>query len=108
MENKRFDLLFIVTLVAFLIVGYIVIQEFESKRKSDYQEYSTTLSKVVKLKNDRIRVLADLLAQKERDNADLKNTLSETRNSLETLSKKLVAPTQAVAPAAAAPAVPSK
>ena len=107
-ENKKIDVLFGVVVIAFLAVTFILIKEFNAKRANDYKEYSAAIANIVKLKNDKIIILSSRLAMEQKENADLRNTLSDTRNDLEGLTKKLGQPVSAPAAPAApvAPAVP--
>ena len=98
-ENKKIDVLFGLVVIAFLSVTILLIKEFKSQ--SDYKEYTSDLTAIIIQKNDRVRILSTRLANVEKENQDLRNTLTETRNSLDSLGKKLVEPP------AAAPAVPA-
>ena len=100
MENKKIDVLFVIVLVAFVAVTFILIKDFNAKRANDFKEYSTIVSTIVRSKDEKIRELVNLLGQKEKENQDLKNTLTETRNDLDNLSKKL-SPTTPAVPVAA-------
>ena len=104
MENRKINLLFVTSVLAFFAVLIILVKEFDSKRNSDFKQYSSIISKIVRQKNDKIRELAGQLSLKEKENADLKNTLSDARNALDTVSKKLAQPIAPAAPAAPAPA----
>jgi regulatory protein YycI of two-component signal transduction system YycFG len=98
-ENKKIDVLFGVVVIAFLVVTIFLIKDFNAKRTNDYKEYAATVANIVKQKNDKIKIFSGLLAAKQKENDDLKNTLSETRNALESISKKLAQPVAAAAPA---------
>jgi len=98
-ENKKIDVLFGLAAIAFLVVTFILIKEFNAQRVNDYKEYTATITHLVNMKNNKIRVLANLLVIKEKENEDLKNTLTETRNGLEGLTKKLAQPASVAAPA---------
>ena len=89
METKKTSVLFGVVVIAFLLVISILIKNFNVKRVNDFKAYAATLTKIVSLNNDRVRVLSDQLAAIERENEDLRGTLTNTRNDLDTLSKKL-------------------
>lgn len=104
MENKKIDVLFGLTVIAFLVVTFILINEFNSRRAEDYKDYIGTVTNLVKLKNEKIRVLARHLAEDQKVIQDLRNTLANTRDELDTLNKKFVQ--QAPAAAAQAPVAP--
>lgn len=97
-ETKKVDILFGVVVIAFLAVTFILIKEINYRRTNDFKEYSDTLSYIVKQKNNKIKVLAHELLSEQKNNQDLKNTLEDTRNSLDALTKKLAQ--QASAPVA--------
>jgi regulatory protein YycI of two-component signal transduction system YycFG len=105
-ENKKIDPLFGITVIAFLLVTIVLIKDFNTRRVNDYKEYSADIASIVRLKNNKIKILAHLLAAKTKENADLRTTLSDTRNALDALSKKLVQPV-AVSNPANPPAGPS-
>jgi len=82
---------------------------------SEYNQYTNFMVRIVNQKNAKIRVLYHLLLIKEKENAYLRNTLGETRNDLESLTRKLAQPQAqptpppaAVVNAPAAPAAGSK
>lgn len=106
MDIKRINVLFTVTVATFLVVTIILIKAFNDKRINDSNEFKATITNIVSVKNHKIKTLAKLLAEKEKENIDLRNTLTETRNSLELLSKRLDQPAEAP-PSAAAPGVPA-
>ena len=82
MENKKINVLFGLAVIAFFVVTLILVKDFKTVRSNDYKEYKAVVANIVTMKNDRIKILA-------KENADLKNTLAETENALDTLSKKL-------------------
>jgi len=84
-DNKKIDVLFGFVVIAFLAVTIILIKDFKTQRANDYKEYKAVISNIIRMKNDRIRLLA-------KENAELKNTLAETRSGLDTLSKKISQP----------------
>jgi hypothetical protein len=100
-ENKKINALFGFVVIAFLAGGIILVKDFRNIRSNDYQQYSTTLSNILRQKSIVINSLANRLAVEIRENQDLKNTLAETRNDLDLLSKKLSQQAPAPAPAAA-------
>ena len=108
MENKKIDVLFGVVVIAFLLVAIILIKEFNAKRANNYKEYAATIANIVKMKNDRIIILANRLAVAEKENVDLKNTLALTRNDLDALSKKIAQPAPAALTASAPAATATK
>jgi hypothetical protein len=104
-ENKKIDVLFGLVVIAFLVVTIILIKDFKSQRVNDFNDYRMTLTNIVKQKNDRIKMLSNQLMAQRKENQDLKNTLAQTRNDLDSISKKLaqpVVPAPASAPALAA------
>jgi hypothetical protein len=108
-ENKRINVVFYLVVTFFFAVFAILITDLNAKRALEYKEYAVSITHIVKQKNDKIRFLFRLLMAKERENEDLKNTLAETRNDLDALSKKLAQPVPAPVPAGApAPAAAAK
>ena len=95
MENKKINVSFYLVAIFFLVLIIILINGFKAQRANDYKRYIADITNMVNRDNYKIRVLA-------KENADLKNTLAETRNSLDVLSKKLAQPVPVEAPATAA------
>jgi len=94
-ENKKIDTLFGLVVIAFLVVFIFLMDDINAKRANNLREYTATVTNIINLKNNKIRVLSYQLEEKQKENNDLKNTLADTRNSLESLSKKLAQPTSA-------------
>ena len=103
MENKKISLSFGIVVIAFLVIFYILIKDFNTRRLNDFKEYAASITNVVNQKNNKLRVLYNRLVAVQKENQDLKNTLSETRNSLDMLSKKLAQPAAVVAVPASQP-----
>ncbi len=95
MENKKINLSFYLVTIAFLVLIIVLLKDFKRLRANDFKEYAATVMNIINRDNFKIRILSNQLAVEERENADLKNTLTETRNALDNLSKKLVSPTHA-------------
>ena len=109
MENKKINVLFYLLVIFFFAVFAILITDLNAKRAVEFKEYAVSITKIVKQKNNKISILYRLLLAKEKENEDLKNTLAETRNDLDALSKKLALPVTAATPASApAPAGATK
>ena len=106
-ENKKIDVLFGLVVIAFLVVTIMLINDFRLQRVNDFNDYKAFLINLEHQKNNKIKLLSNQLAVVEKENADLKNTLAQTRNDLDSLSKKLIQPASTSAPvsAPAAPAV---
>ncbi len=85
-------MLFSVAVIVFFVVTIILIRDFNIKRTNDYKAYSAAILNIVQQKNNTIRVLSNLLAEKEKENANLKDSLSDTRNTIDALSKRLAHP----------------
>jgi len=94
-ENKKINLSFYLVTIAFLVLIIVLLKDFKRLRANDFKEYAATVMNIINRDNFKIRILSNQLAVEERENADLKNTLTETRNALDNLSKKLVSPTHA-------------
>lgn len=92
MENKKINVLFYLVVVFFLALIFILLKDLNAQRAYDYKVYRNVVANVVRMENDRIRILA-------KENADLKNVLAETRNALDIVNKRLAQP----APVAARP-----
>lgn len=101
MNNKRIDLIFAILVIAFLIVAIMLISETNARRIKGYEQSTIAINNIVRQKNSKIKSLYTQLVLAEQENTDLKNTLSDTRNALESLSKKLAQPVLIPAPAAA-------
>jgi signal transduction histidine kinase len=91
-ENKKINVLFYLVVVFFLALIFILLKDLNAQRAYDYKVYRNVVANVVRMENDRIRILA-------KENADLKNVLAETRNALDIVNKRLAQP----APVAARP-----
>jgi cell shape-determining protein MreC len=104
-ENKKINVTFYLVVIVFLAFIIILVRDFRAQRINDLREYASKITNVVNRDNYRIRMLANQLMMERKENEDLKNTLTETRNALEGISKKLIQPGP-VAPANA-PAVPA-
>ena len=90
MENKKINVFFYSALIIFIAIIVILINDFNARRAKDLNEFAVNINSIVKLDNDRIRALTRMLVIQEKENQDLRDTLAETRNSLEALGKKLV------------------
>lgn len=102
MENKKIGLSFGIVAVAFLVIIYMLVKDFNNRRANDYADYVASITNLVKQKNDKIKIIARRLAVEQKENEDLKNTLADTRNNLDALSKKLAqSAAPVVAPASA-------
>ncbi len=82
MENKKINVLFYLVVVFFLALIFILLKDLNAQRANDYKVYRNVVANVVRMENDRIRILA-------KENADLKNVLAETRNALDIVNKRL-------------------
>jgi len=102
--NKKIDVLFGLVVIGFLVVIIFLTRDFNTERSSDFKEYAADLTGIIKQKNNKIKILASRLTMIQKENEDLKNTLSETRNDLEALGKRLAQPAPVTAPVAAAAA----
>jgi len=100
-ENKKIDVKFGLLLIVFLVLVVVLIKNLNAQRVNDYKEYIATITGVVRQKDNKIKNLSYQLVAKQKENEDLKNTLAETRNSLDALSKKLAQPAPVAAPATA-------
>jgi len=108
-ENKKINVTFYLVVMVFLVFILILIKDFKLQKANEFKEYAATITNIVKRDNYRLRMLSRMLVAQEKENADLKNTLADTRNSLDALSKKLAQPTPVAVPAASpAAAVPTK
>jgi hypothetical protein len=107
-ENQKINVVFGLVVIAFLLVTFMLVKDFKAKRDNDKKEYSAMIANIVKMKNDKIIILSNRLKAEEKENADLKSTLADTKNGLDALSKKLPQPASVAAsasvPAAAAAA----
>jgi signal transduction histidine kinase len=81
-ENKKINVLFYLVVVFFLALIFILLKDLNAQRANDYKVYRNVVANVVRMENDRIRILA-------KENADLKNVLAETRNALDIVNKRL-------------------
>lgn len=99
MENKKIDVLACLVVLAFFAIIIILVRDFNARRAIDFKNYSTSISNVVLRKNDKIRFLFGQLMEKQKENEDLKKTLTDTRNELDALSRKLAQPAAVAVPA---------
>lgn len=95
MENKKINFSFIIVAITFLLIFYIMISDYNSRRINEFKNYANNITNIIHQKNYRLKILAYQLARERKENQDLKNTLSETRNALDVLSKKLAQQAQA-------------
>ena len=58
MENKKIDVLFGIVVIAFLVVTFILVKDFKATRANDFKEYSASVSNIVMLKNNKIKILS--------------------------------------------------
>jgi len=96
---KKNEIIFTVVLLAVLGVAVVLFMNFTARVKGNFDEYSANLTNMAKWRDSKIESLSMQLALEEKENKSLRNTLAETRNALENLSKKLIQPE----PVAAAP-----
>ena len=68
MENKKINVLFYLVVVFFLALIFILLRDLNIQRVNDYKAYRMVVANIVKMKNDRIRILAQ-------ENAALRNIL---------------------------------
>ena len=104
MENKRIDLVFAILIIAFLAVNILLSRESNARKIKGYQESTVILNTIIRQKDIKIKLLYNQLVKTVTENKDLKSTLSDTRNDLESLSKKLAQPVQVAVPVAPAAA----
>ena len=68
MENKKINVLFYLVVVFFLALIFILLRDLNIQRVNDYKAYRMVVANIVRMKNDRIRILAQ-------ENAALRNVL---------------------------------
>jgi septal ring factor EnvC (AmiA/AmiB activator) len=100
-ENKKIGLSFGIVVIAFLVVFYILFKDFNNSRVNDFKDYIANITSIVKQKNNKIRILAYQLAVEQKENEDLRNTLADTRNDLDSISKKIAQQVPVAVPATA-------
>ncbi len=88
-EHKKVNILFVLLLVFFLAVTYILIRDLNENRAADYKDFTVTLAKIVRQKNTHIRDLSQQMMALRQENADLKDTLAQTKSAIDNLSQKL-------------------
>lgn len=99
--EKKISLSFGIMVIAFLLIFYILIKGYNTARLNDYRAFRMTINRIINERNANDRMLYMQLAMEQRTNIDLKNTLADTRNALDVLSKKLAQPAMPMAPASA-------
>jgi hypothetical protein len=72
-ENKKINVLFYLVVIFFLAVVFILTKDLNIQRANDYKVYRVAVANIVRMENDRIKILAE-------ENVDLKNTLADSRN----------------------------
>jgi hypothetical protein len=109
-ENKKINVLFCSTLIIVLAGFIFLIKDFNARRANDFKEYTASVTNLIKRDNNKIKILYNqLMAQQkelivqQKENAILRNTLAETRNGLDALTKKLIQPM----PVAAVTSIPA-
>ena len=99
MENKKINVIFGLIIIIFIAFYIVMIKDFDAQRVRDLKYYSTAINNIIIDKNIVIGRISNQLVRQEKENQDLRNYLSDTRNALESLSKKLVQPVAGTAPA---------
>ena len=97
MENKKINVSFYLAVIFFLVLFIILIKDFKAQRANDFKRYAADITNIVNRDNYEIKILFNQLAVGKKENADLKNTLADTRNALDALSKRLAQPALPVA-----------
>ena len=85
----KIDPLFGLFIIVFVAADLVLIKDFEIQKTNDLKSFSNSIAGIVKGKNDVINNLSSQLVLQENENQDLRNTLSDTRNKLELLTKNL-------------------
>jgi 5-bromo-4-chloroindolyl phosphate hydrolysis protein len=96
-ENQKINVLFYTSVIIFLAVCMILIKEFNVRRANDFKEYTYSVVTIVKRDNDRMKALYNELAAEQKENEYLRSTLTDTRNALDNIGKKLSQPAPATA-----------
>ncbi len=85
MENKKINVPFYLVVIFFLALIIILIKDFKAQRAIDFKVYKAVVAHILRIENGRINILV-------KENADLKNALADTKNTLDALSKRLAQP----------------
>jgi len=91
-ENKKINVPFYLAVIIFLVLTIMLIKDFKAQRANDFERYLTDITNIVNRDNHKIKILFNQLAAQQKENEDLKNTLAQTKNDLDSLSKKLAQP----------------
>ncbi len=92
MENKKINVSFYLVVIFFLVLIIILIKDFKAQRANDFKRCVAGITNIVNRDNYKIKILFNQLAVEKKENVNLKNTLADTRNALDALSKKLTQP----------------
>ena len=103
MDLKRMVIMVGVNIVFILCMLVVFFKVINAIKADDLKYYSISIDKVIKQKDGVIRDLYNRLMIEDKENQDMKNTLSNTRNALESLSNKFIQPS--AGPVAVLPAV---
>jgi len=105
--EKKISLSFGIVVIAFLLIFYILIKGYNTARLNDYKAFRMTITRIVNERNANDRMLYTQLTTEQKANDELQALLSQTKNDLDALTKKLGQPTPAAAPVAAPSAAPA-
>ena len=102
MENKKIDTVFGLWVIVFLAVAILVTNDGNTRRVNDQKDHEAAMSNLLQRKNDKIKMLSVQLAAKEKETENLQKALTNAKNDLEALTKKLAEVSPVPAPAAVA------
>ena len=101
-NKKKVDTVFGLVVIVVLAVAVLVMNDSNTRRTNDQKDQDAAMSNLLQRRNDKIKILSVQLAAKQKESENLQEALTNAKNDLEALTKKLAEATPVPAPAAAA------
>ncbi len=100
-NKKKIDTVFGLVAIAVLAVAILVMNDSNTRLANDQKDHDATISHLLQQKNEKIKMLSVQLAAKEKESENLQKALTNAKNDLEALTKKLAEASPVPAPASA-------
>jgi len=101
-NKKKIDTVFGLVVVAVFAVTILVMNDSNTRRANDQKDREAAMSRLLQQKNEKIKMLSVQLTAKEKEAENFQKALTNAKNDLEALTKKLAEANPVPAPAAAA------
>ncbi len=101
-NKKKIDTVFGLVAIVVLAVAVFVMNDSNTRLANDQKDHDATIGNLLQRKNDKIKMLSVQLTAKEKESENLHKALTNAKNDLEALTKKLAGASPVPAPAAAA------